>query len=383
MRVVRQAGDGATAEDLPEHPVHRLLRFPSRLMPGCELWKSYFSCYLQGNAYLFVRRDREGLPIELVPVICDKSQAVGNPLSRTGVTIEHWLKPMLGDRFPERETWRDGHVLRNHWPNSYRPSSLKSMPPIAGYAASIIKNNELLQSHYARRLSRPLPSSSAIQVDPSIMEHNPNIEMEKWFELCSQFGDQLADWMRKDKVITLPPGFSVESGINDLDLKAIELLDLTVDEVARIYGTPPNFLFRYHVQSFRALEQENVAFARRTVQLHAQLIADELTRKLLTAQEQIDHQRIMLDLTSLELGTLTEQIAAATMATADAGLWSVDEGRELTGKSPLPDGKGQRCFEPRGGPTTRTPQQGTEPMQQVDPLITSRNGHRQSDAIPR
>ena len=279
-------------------------------------------------------------------------------------------------QFPERETWRDRHVARIHWPNSWNPKQFKSLPPVSGYVASVIQNNALLQQHYARRLSRPLPSSSAIEIDPSVIDRMKNMDYPAFIELCSQFGDTLAEWLRQDKVMTLPPGFSVSQGVADLDLKAIELLDLTVDEVARIYGTPPSFLYRYHIQSFRALEQENTAFARRSVLLHADLIGAELTRKLLTPQEQIDRQRIMLDVAPLELGTLTERIAAATMMVADGGLGEIDEGRELIGKPPLPDGKGQKCFEPRGGPTTRTPQQGTMPLeQQAAPLITSQNGH--------
>ena len=381
FRLVRQAHDGAPPEELDEHPIHRLLNYPSRVCASAELWKGYYSDYLRGNSYFFIRRTQDGLPIELVPVSCSKTVVEGNPVSRAGVSIEHYLSPVFGDKFPERETWRDRHVARIHWPNSWQPRTFKSLPPIAGYAASVIQNNALLQQHYARRLSRPLPSSSVIEMDSSVLERTNNMDYKDFIEYCSQFGDTLAEWMRQDKVLTLPPGMSVASGIADLDLKAIELLDLTVDEVARIYGTPPSFLYRYHIQSFRALEQENTAFARRTVLLHADLIGAELTRKLLTPQEQMDRQRIMLDVAPLELGTLTERIAAATMATADSGLWSVNEGRRMTGQPPRDDG--DRCFEPRGGPATRTPQQGTMPLeQQAAPLITPQNGHGE-DALSR
>ena len=125
------------------------------------------------------------LPVELIPVTCSKSQAVGNPVSAAGVRIEHWLEPLYGDAFPDRETWRDMHVIRNHWPSSYQPKSLKSLPPISGYAASVIKNNDLLQQHYARRLSRPLPSSNRPStLDPSLVDRNPRIDQKQWFELA-------------------------------------------------------------------------------------------------------------------------------------------------------------------------------------------------------
>ena len=383
MRVVRQKGDSPVVEELPDHPLNtKLLPAPSRIVSGKELWKNYFSSYIQGNAFLFVRRTSDGLPAELVPVTCSKTQSAGNPLGRAGVRIEHYVQPVYGDRWPEREAWLDMHVIHNHWTASYNQRLMKSLSPITGYASSVIKNNSLLQQHYARRLSRPMPSSAAITMDPSLIDRNPKVDEKQWIEVASQFGTQLADWLKQDKVLTLPPGFDVSKGIGDLDLKAIELLDLTVDEIARIYGVPPSWLYRYHVQSFRALEQENVAFARRSLLMHAQLIGDELSRKLLLPEERLAGECIQLDMTPVELGTLTEQIAAATMATADSGLWKIDEGRALTGKDKLPGGQGDRCHDPRGGPTTRTPQQGVEPMQQVDPLIaqvdplvTTQNGH--------
>ena len=126
-----------------------------------------------------------------------------------------------------------------------------------------------------------------------------------------------------------------------------------------------------------------MAFARRTVHLHAKLIGDELTRKLLLPQEQMRGEQIHLDLTPLELGTLTEQIAAATMATADSGLWQVDnEGRELTGKGPLPNGEAKSVVLSRAAALPRARRSRVLSRCSIlDPLITPQNGHRTPCAI--
>ena len=364
-------------DPLPDHPLNSLFAAPSRVCSAADLWSGFYKSYLaDGNSYLLVRRtspQNGSLPIELVPVACSKTVALGNPLSRAGVRVRHALTPWYGDAFPDRDFWDDAHVVRCHRPSTWQPRSFKSLPPISGYALSVIRNNELLQSHYRRRLSRPMASSSLITVDSSVMDSQPDMSLEQYQEFCNQFGDELAEWLHRDKVIVLPPGFGVSSGINELDLKAMDLLGLTVDEVARIFGTPPAFLFKYEVQSFRAFEQEATAFARRSVFLHTQIVADALTKKLLLPEERIMGQRVFMPIDPIELGTMTERIAAATMAYADGAIWDRNEARGATNRPHARED--QEFCEPRGGPSTRTPQQGPMPQQQAPPLETERNGH--------
>ena len=147
FRLVRQTHDGAPPEELADHPIHRLLNYPSRVCSASELWKGYFSDYLRGNGYQFIRRDRDGLPIELVPVQCSKTVVEGNPVSRAGVAIHHYLSPVFGDSFPERETWRDRHVAR------------ASIGPIRGIPSNSSHCRRCLAM--SPRLSKTTPCSSS------------------------------------------------------------------------------------------------------------------------------------------------------------------------------------------------------------------------------
>lgn len=386
MRVVRDTDDPSAAQPEPSHPINNFFDAPSRIMSGPEFWRQYFDNYARGNAYAFVRQSPDGLPIELVPVACRKTTIVGNAISRRGVSFRHYLDPMFGDSFPEREYWDDRHVLHSHWPNTFQASTYKSLPPIAGYAAQVVQNNQLLQQHYTRKLSRPLSGSGVITTDPSMVDRYKNMTMEDFIEQGEQFGKTAAKWLNEDIVPVLPPGVNVAPGIDNIDLKALEIVDLTVDEVAREYGVPPNFLYRYQIQSFRALEQENVAFARRSIYTHAQGIGGELTRKLLTREERIDGLRIEVSIDRIELGTLTERIAAAVALATDGALGTPNEGRDLLDMPPIEGGDELR--DPRGGPMTNTPQEGVIPeaqaqqlAQQLLPYLTSQNGHTLDEVL--
>ena len=380
---LRDTDDPYPNYEVVDHPLNQLFAMPSRACTTHDLWSDFFTRYIRdSNAYLFVRRTMDGLPIELVPVHCRRSESKGNALSTQGIRIEHLLDPLIGDAFPKPRnqdgTWRDMHVVRVHRQSTWQPKAMRSLPPLTGYALGVVNNNHLLQQHYLRSLSRPLSGSGVIEMDASIMDRNHGKDYKDYFEIASQFGDEAAEWLKKDKILTLPPGMSVASAVAPLDLKALDLVDLTVDEVARIYGVPPSFLYRTYAgggQPPRAYEQENTAFARRSVRDHADNIAAALTAKLLFPEERAQGLMVMLPIDSLELGTMTERIEAATMAVADGGLLDRDEGRGMIGRDAVGDGAGRTFFEPRGGPRSRTPQEGMQPQQQVEPLRTPQNGH--------
>ena len=151
------------------------------------------------------------------------------------------------------------------------------------------------------------------------------------------------------KTPVLPPGAGVErvDTLSATDLQLVELLKWGVEDVARAFNVSPIRLGHYHAGfRARAFEQQATDFERYTAHPLALRVTAQFRRKLLTRADRPAEIRLSTDL--LRQGALTERIGAAGPAVANYGMWTINEGRALTGLPPRPDG--DRLLSPRGAP---------------------------------
>ena len=102
VQVRRKTADGEGWVIDRQHPLNRLFRRPNRLMTAFQFWAYLLTAYcLRGNAYAVIERDRNGAPVELIPVTPDRvtvrlSVVDGSPwylVNAKQIGIGVWVAP--------------------------------------------------------------------------------------------------------------------------------------------------------------------------------------------------------------------------------------------------------------------------------------------------
>ena len=89
-------------------------------------------------------------------------------------------------------------------------------------------------------------------------------------------------------------------------------------------------------------------FERYSIRPHTHIMDAQMNFKLRTRQDLEQGLTIHTSTDNLSHGSLSERIESADQAVAKAGIWTINEGRELTGKPPRSDG--DRLMSPKGAP---------------------------------
>lgn len=124
---------------------------------------------------------------------------------------------------------------------------------------------------------------------------------------------------RNGAPIILTGGMSIEKiSVTPADAQLIESLQLSVEDVARIFGTPP-FMIGYTDKTTgwgSGVEQMGIGFVKYTMQRHLVKIEQELNRKIYRGKRDVF---VEFDTETLERGDLKSRLEAARIAYGRAG----------------------------------------------------------------
>ena len=331
-------GSGNDARVATEHPLNALFLNPLPTMDWWQFWEVFYrSGIATGNTYAYIERDRFSRPRRLIPAIC------WNTNKLTSGALAYDLE--LIDQQQTRVTASPFQVIAVHGPGF---DGYESPSPIQYVAQNTLNLMGQVVNHQIAELKSGTEGNNVLTMDPSLATSLTPQQIESTQKLVKR---RYEGPRSTGGVAVLPPGVKPEKlgGISSVDMQLVELLKWSVEDIARVWGISPIRLGHYH-EGFRVatFEQQASDFERYTIYGLARRFDAQLNQKLLVQQDLRSGYRIETATSMLRSGSLTERIEAADKAVAKAGIWTINEGRKLTGQPPRDDG--DRLMSPKGAP---------------------------------
>lgn len=313
-----------------DHPVERLLDVePNPEMSTMDLrhflWMSYL---LWGNGYaLIVRRpgnDRK--PIGLWPLQPDCMEVKRN--ESTGELVYLYTPPNTGTPKP----YGMGDILH------VRGLSLDGINGISAIqaAAESLGLNQAIQHYAAKFMSGGAAQRLAISFP------NPNIQEDQIEQLRRDWASKYGSIDSYDRPVILKAGGTATAiGINPRDAMLIELMQLTDERCAMLFGIPPHMLGLVSKTTSwgTGIGEQKQGFHTFTMQPHLVFHEKAYERCLLDRKEEsqvsIKHN-VAAYLRSDYKGRMEGHVMAV-----DHGILNRDEARALEDLEPIPGGGGQ------------------------------------------
>ena len=343
-RSVTREQDGVQVP-LENHPINALLRYPSRLVDTNQFWRHLIRGFVaNGNAYAWIRRDFAGnKPIELVPAICVRTEwieARNAPYQRYQLRLMGSQGRMAYSRQIEANS-RD--VITLHGPGY---DGLWAPSPIQFAARNTLEMLRVTMLHQKNMVGRGVNVGTALAPREDSLT-----KPEDWKKALAMLRETYSGAEATGTIPFLPPGIEVQKlqSLSSVDLQLVDLLKWGVEDIARVWNISPVRLGHYHTgMRARTFEAQAVDFERYTITDLAKAIDAQFARKLLSTEDRIERINLSTDTSSVGMGTLLERITAAETAVSRGGIWTVNEGRRLTGLIARDDG--DRLLQPKGAP---------------------------------
>ena len=329
-----------------EHPLNYLLRRPYSRLDRFLGWEIPLRRLLTlGNGFFMVLRSRRlnGMPVDLVPAL-DGGAAYG-----TNGAAEYTVTP-IGDqiRSGASRTLSGRDVIALHWDGF---DGLSAPSPVAYAARNSLQQIRGVQQRQIKALKRAEKSGPALQFSQEDPNAIPTPDQIREYKAALSAG--LA--MDAGDLPLLPPGIAAASipALLESDIRAIEILRWAVEDVCRVWCVAPA---RIGQQSGSGAGVRTQTFIEQMSDLEATAIRpvaerlDAACEVLLSREERMEGMGIHTNTDWIGLGTLANRIEMADRACARGGFWQVDEARELTDKDPLPNGEGEKLYDPKGAP---------------------------------
>lgn len=329
------------------HPVTRLMNRDSPRWPAVALWDYlYRSALTYGIGYAYILR-RNGIPWRLLPC---------SPLQST----YHW-------DYERRRLRFNLHTVEAHMLTDVPETDvllvvgdgyggIRGLSPLSAYGVTFGVLSQSYQHLYST-LRQGMHVSGVVESDAEVGA-GLGWDLPRIADLRKRLVDLFAGTLKAGGVPILPPGFKFSPvPYNAVDIQLVQLLELSIEDVCRIYRVPPRLVyhFRSGIRYSADAEASNSEFARYSVQPRTHMLGAMVASQLLSDRAlNEDGLTVRFDTDGLYAGTVSQRIAAIDQGVARSGILTVNEGREYlrTGRlprlEPVPDG--DRLLDPKGAP---------------------------------
>lgn len=345
------------------HPVTRLLNLNHRRWPAIAVWDYlYRSALTFGIGYAWIVR-QGGEPVRLLPVDPLRSTYRWSA-DRTRLSFN--LYPLIGrirTEVPARDVLTvvgDGY------------GGVQGISPLSAYGVTmgvLRKSNQHLYSTLTNGMHFGGVVESDVEVGAGMGWDLPRIA-----DLRKRLVELFAGTLKAGGVPVMPPGFKFSPvPYNAVDIELVKLLELSIEDICRIYRVPPRLIyhFRSGIRYASDAEMSNTEFARYSIEPRAQMLGAMTASQLLSDSALNDGGlSIRFETDALASGTVSQRIAAIDQGVARAGILTPNEGREYlrTGRlprlAPMPDG--DRLLDPKGAPVQPRNGGNTPPGSETD-----------------
>ena len=352
----------ANGDPMTGHPVNDLLNRMYQRWPASAVWEYLERSALQfGVGYAWIDRVPGGerlYPCD--PVTSDYRQSS----DRQRLTFQlHPLAAPPRTNVPARDVLvvvGDGY------------NGIRGLSPISAYGVTMGVLGHSGQ-HLLSTLQQGIHVSGVVESDPEVGQ-GLGWDLPRIAELRKKLMELFAGSQKAGRVPVLPPGFKfTQVPYSAVDIELVRLLELTIEDVCRIYRVPPRLIYHYRsgVRYTADAEASNSEFAQYSVVPRARSLSDMVSSQLLS-QEALNDMgiRIRFDTDQLYAGTLSQRIASVDQGVSRAGVLTPNEGRAYvsTGRLPRlePVEGGDELLAPKGGPGENA--NPTEAGEVTDPL---------------
>ena len=329
------------------HPVTRLLNLNHRRWPAMAVWEYLYRSALHfGVGYAWIIR-QNGQPVRLMPC---------NPLTSTyrwsydQNRLIFTLHPVIGR--PRYEVPSSDVLLIVG--DGY--NGVVGLSPISAYAVTMGVLGGANQ-HLLSTLTNGLHVGGVVESDVEVGA-GMGWDLTRIADLRKRLVELFAGTLKAGGVPVMPPGFKFSPvAYNAVDIELIKLLELSIEDVCRIYRVPPRLVyhFRSGVRYSNDAEASNTEFSRYSISPRTDMLGQMVGSQLLSLDAlNTTRLEVRFDPDRLSAGTITQRINSMDQGVARAGLLTINEAREYirTGRLPrlgdMPDG--DRLLDPKGAP---------------------------------
>lgn len=339
---------------MPDHPFNRFLQVePNEEMSGPEFIElQAMAMLLRGNGYALLRQARNGTitsidyyhPARVMPFRSTDRSIWYRFTNEDGSTEDHHNSYVLHFRGPGRDA-----------------GGIKALSAIAHHAQSI-GINLATREYTAGQFERGLMTNDYFQFPTGMAVSK---------EQRAAFKEYLRK--RAQGVANAHNPLLLENGgewkrvsVTAKDAQLLELLQYSVVDVARIFGTPPHMIGETSAATTwgTGIEQMTIGFKLYTVMPHMRRFAKELTRKLFPiVGARPSNLFVDFDAESLQVGDSKAQGEYFRIALGGnqlPGFMSQNEVRRMKNLPPDPNPESDRIYRPppighNGGPALEDP----------------------------
>ena len=331
--------------DLPDHPITTLLNSPNSTFDAWQFWQFVFcQLYTHGNAYIRIRRDYLGNPIELIPVILRQCRTGVTGTRRRMHIRDYFVSDIYDLDFVHILRPRD--IITLHGDGFNGVSSLSPVMVAARKSLEVIAEAD---AHILNALRKGINLQAAIVAEAPELA---SLELKEVKTLVESIKESYTGSQSKGEIPVLPPGFTIKTltGLSHVDLQLLDLLKWNSEDVFKIWNIPPRMLHYYHagVRNVQGVEQHAEDFAKWTIAPEAKRVQTQLTAKLLTVADVNKNYQCRLHVERVGEGSWSNRVVAVELAVTRGGLLTPNEGRERLGYPPVAGG--DEIQSPKGAP---------------------------------
>jgi HK97 family phage portal protein len=249
---------------------------PNPVMTAATFWQQMcISRHMTGNAYAYMERDE----FDMVKAIWWAGYGAYNLAANT-----YTLTFSTDKGIRNRVEVPSSDVI--HWPNTFRePNGYLGIPTIrfilSTLALSATEKQQALEiAGKGGRMKLIIgEDQTGSGVSPIAMGLFDKKEMDK-------YAQEIESKLYKNDVLAIRALKSVQNiSISPAEQQLVELLGVTVDDIARFMGTPRPLLMADTNSHYNSYEQATMEYLTRTIQPLVQEVEQEVTRKFLTYKD--------------------------------------------------------------------------------------------------
>lgn len=342
----------------PGHDVTALLNHGDRRWPASAVWEYLVrSALTWGWGLAWMPRIRAaGGRLRLYP--CDPVHSTVRA-SEDRRSLVYQLHPLVG---PRRYDVPGSDVLVVVG-DGY--NGLRGLSPLLAYGLTtgVLR---AANAHLHSTLTRGLHISGVVESSEEV-GRGQGWDLPRLAELRRRLAAEFAGERAAGQVPVLPPGFAWKGvPYSAVDIELVRLLELSIEDVCRIYRVPPRLIYHYRtgIRYGSDAEQSNTEWMQFSIRPRAELMADFIGTQLLTSMERMQGLAVHIDTHRLASGTLSQRIAAMDQAVARSRLMTPNEARAYVATGVLPrldplEG-GDELLAPKGGPAENAGPSGME-----------------------
>lgn len=331
LRMKRRTGNGAvTVVEPKEHALARILA----LAPNQEhTWIEFFDMTirhlaLMRNAFVAVRRNRGGDPIEFIPVLPGRVTINVNP--ETG---EKFYPVSRATTFEEAQMREFDSILTDDEMIHLRQGIIDGL---SGYSAlnagaDVMALAQAIADYQTRLYDNDAQVRGVFQMKDTLQSE------EAFKRLRTQLSEAAKDFRRESKPLLLEGGIEYkQTAATAVDAETAKNREAQVLEVCRLFRVPPHKAMSFDASKYSNLEPLERAYVSDALIPLAKSVEKRFEAACLSEDERLIY---FLEFDRDEMAALDTKTKAELVKTAvSGGIATVNEGRTRLGFNPIKGG---------------------------------------------